>query len=333
MAEVIVTASKVTLIGRNGRPITHPRAPSELLTYPTAPALAARYTITSGRPPRHPGEALIDAATAHSLGYRPGDRIGVLTAAGPQAVTVTGVTGFGGADSPAGALSYTSLDTVIAAAGALAAVAAAAAAGPLLARPAARLIAAPAALGRRPGPRASVTVALAGGNVTRNPYRTAALAGILTAGLAAAVTVSIIAASAQASARNAFSATSHADLYLRCSIGPSLARAVAAQPGVAATMRVDAPLVQVAGTQTRIDGIDPASAALVNFGVRTGSVAALRGDALFVSTVQAARHGWRTGSPVTVNTLPTTAGPGRQPALPLAAGSRRHVLRGHWQGP
>src|SRR5215470_2263786 len=51
-AEGLVTASKITLIGKNGRPITHPRAPSELLSYPTVPVLAAPYTIQSGHPPR-----------------------------------------------------------------------------------------------------------------------------------------------------------------------------------------------------------------------------------------------------------------------------------------
>ena len=542
-ADGLVTAAKVTLVGKNGRPITHRRAPNEIMSYPTAPSFAAQYTIKSGRPPRRPGEALIDAATARSLGYRLGDRVGVLTAAGLQTVTVTGITGFAGADSPAGAqiasfdaptvlvvptvtaqrltglagqyteidvlgaqgvptavlrsriarllppgtealtgeqalqqqaadaaghlgnlrkyllafaavallvaafviastfsiltgqrtreyallrlvgasrgqvlrsalaeagllglaasaagtglgvaaaaglrgliallggtlpaggmvfeprtavialatgaavtvaaalraarraagvrpigalraavappvrqargrliaalagalgavalmvtgsLSYTSLDTVIAAAGSLAALAAVLAAGPVISGPAARLIAAPAARGRRPGHRGSVTAALARDNAAVNPRRTAALAGILTAGLATAVTVSIIATSAQASARDAVSATSHADLYLRGSIGPSLTRVVAAQPGVAAVMRVDDPLVQVAGTQARIDGIDAARSALVNFGVRSGSLATLRGGALFVSTLQAARHGWRTGSPITV---------------------------------
>jgi len=64
----------------------------------------------------------------------------------------------------------------------------------------------------------------------------------------------------------------------------------------------DDPLVQVAGAQARIDGIDPATAvALVNFGVRTGSLATLRGNAVFASTLQASRHGWHIGSPVTIN--------------------------------
>jgi putative ABC transport system permease protein len=544
-AEGLVTASKITLIGKNGRPVTHRRAPSELLSYPAVPALAAPYTIQSGHPPRQPGQALLDAATARGLGYRIGDRISVVTPVGPQSLTVTGITGFGGADSPAGAqiasfdtptvlvvqtataqrltglpgrfteidvlaapgvsaaalrsrlapllpprtqaltgeqaavqqtaaaagylrnlqkyllafcavallvaafviastfsiltaqrareyallriigasrgqvlrsslgeagilgltasaagtglgaaaaaglrgliallggtlpagglafaprtaviaiatgtavtvasalrparraarvrpiralreaapaavgqprgrlitattataaaialmvtgsLTQSSRSTALAAAGALAAAAALLAAGPLLARPTAHLIAAPAAYRRGPVRRANITVLLARDNAARNPRRTAALAGILTIGLATATAVSIIAASARASAQDAISAASHADLYLRGNITPALARAVTSQPEVAATMRIDDPLVQVAGAQARIDGIDPATAAaLVNFGVRTGSLATLRGNAVFVSALQAARHGWHTGSPITIN--------------------------------
>src|SRR6266542_3703274 len=520
--------------GKGARPLTHRRAPSELLSYPNVPALAAPYTIQSGHPPRQPGQALLDAATARSLGYRIGARISVVTPAGLQSLTVTGITGFGGADSPAGAqiasfdtptvlvvptataqrltglsgrfteidvqaapgvsaaalrsrlapllppgaealtgeqaavqqtaaaagylgnlqkyllafcavallvaafviastfsilaaqrtrdyallrvigasrgqvlrsalgeagmlgltasaagtglgaaaaaglrgliallggtlpaaglvfaprtavialatgtavtvasalrparraarvrpiralreaapaaagqprgrlitaitvtvtgsLSQSSRSTALAAAGALAAIAALLAAGPLLARPTAHLIAAPAAYGRWPVRRANITVLLARDNATRNPRRTATLAGILTIGLATATAISIIAASAQ----DAINASSHADLYLRGNITPALAPAVTSQPGVAATMRIDDPLVQVAGAQARVDGIDPAAAvALMNFGVRTGSLATLRGNAVFASALQAARHGWHTGSPITIN--------------------------------
>ena len=101
-AQGLVTVTKVALIGKDGRPITHRRAANELLTYPAAAALAAQFTIRSGRPPRAPGEAMLDAATARSLGYRAGDRIEVVTTAGPQTLTITGITGFGGADSPPG---------------------------------------------------------------------------------------------------------------------------------------------------------------------------------------------------------------------------------------
>ena len=96
----LVTAAKLSYLGPGGHPITHARAAAELLSYPAAPALAAWYTITAGRAPRRGGEALLDAATARSLGYRPGDRIGVATPSGTRDLTITGITGFGGAASP-----------------------------------------------------------------------------------------------------------------------------------------------------------------------------------------------------------------------------------------
>ncbi|MGH3418786.1 MAG: ABC transporter permease, partial [Streptosporangiaceae bacterium] len=81
-----------------------------------------------------------------------------------------------------------------------------------------------------------------------------------------------------------------------------LAATVAARPGVLATMRADDPLVRVAGAQGRVAGIDPgAAASLLDVGVRTGSLATLRGDTVFVSTQQAAGHGWRAGSAVAID--------------------------------
>jgi len=553
VAQGMVTAEKLTYLGPGGRPITHARAASELLSYPTAPALAAWYTITAGRAPRRGGEALLDVATARSLGYRPGDRIGVATASGTHYLTVTGITRFGGAASPPDA-EIASLDTptvlvvptataqllaglpgrfteidvlaspgtgasalaarlgpllppgihavtggqvaaqqaaaaggqlsslrlyllalcamalgvagfviadtfavltaqrmreyallrvigasrglvlrsalgeaaflglaasaagtglgvlaaaglraviaglggalpgaglvfeprtaavamtagtavtvasavraarragrvapiqalrearpaagrrsrdrviaggaglggaaalmlagvtaegrpniALAGAGELLAAAALVVAAPLLAPPVARLATAPvtglaaglAGAPWRPIRRAAVTATLARENTVSSPSRAAATAAILTIGLAAAATVSIIAASAAASARDAITATSRAALYVQGGISRGLARTVAARPGVAAVMRVDNPLVQVAGAAARIDGIDPASAAdTVDFGVRSGRLAGMRGDQLFVSAPQAARHGWRDGSAVSVN--------------------------------
>jgi len=95
-----VIVNKVTLIGKDGQAITHVRALSEVRSYP-AGRLAAQYTLRSGHPPRGPGQALLDAATARRLGYRPGDPIGVATPHGIRTLTVTGITGFDGADSPA----------------------------------------------------------------------------------------------------------------------------------------------------------------------------------------------------------------------------------------
>jgi putative ABC transport system permease protein len=550
-AEGLVSESKVILIGMDGRPITHARAVNELLSYPSIGALAAQYTVRFGHLPMGPGQAMLDAATARKLGYRTGDRIKVVTAAGPRTLTVVGITGFAGADSPAdaqvasfdtptvlvvqaataqrltglsgrfteidavavagtsaaplrariarllppgaealtgeqaaaqqaftaasyvgtlrsdllafcavallvgafviantfsllavqrtreyallrvigarrgqvlrsalaeaailglvasaagaglgiaaaaglraviallggtipasgvvfaprtavvalatgtlvtlaaalrparlaasvapiralrealptaasrfrgrlaagitglaiaaaliaaGLESQRSQNTALAAAGALAAVAAVVTAGPLIAGPLARLLAALAApasrsaRSRRPHRGGSVAVRLARDNAAQNPRRTAATAAILTIGLAAAATVAIVASSARASASEAIDNTSHAGLYLQGSVSPGMAKTIASRPGVLATMRVDAPMVQVAGAQARIDGIDPARAALlVNFGVRTGTLAALTGNRIFVSAFQAARHGWHAGSPVAVN--------------------------------
>jgi putative ABC transport system permease protein len=543
-AQGLIAASKVMLIGKGGRPISHARAVNELLSYPTVAALAARYTLVSGHPPRRPGQTLLDAATARSLGYRVGDRIGVVTASGVRNLTVTGITGFGGADSPAGAqlasfdaptvlvaesgtaqqlsgltgrfteidalagagvpaavlrarlapllppsaeavtgqqaaaqqaadaaghlgslradllafcamallvaaftiastfailttqrarqyallrvigasrgqllrsalaeaailglaasaagaglgalaaaglrgliavlggtlpagglvfaprtvlvamvtgtavtvtsalrparlaarvlpiralrealpepvsrsrgrliagmtglaagialmvtglLGQGSQNTAVAGAGALAAIAALVTASPLIARPVAHLVAAPFTHRRSSHHRAGVTVRLARDNASRDSRRTAATTAILTIGLAAAAAVSIVAASARASAQDAIASTSHADLYLQGSISPGLARAVATRPGVLATMRADDPLVTVAGAPARVDGIDPGSAAqLIGFGARTGSLAGLHGNGLFVSAIQAARHGWHIGSPVII---------------------------------
>jgi putative ABC transport system permease protein len=496
-AEGLVTLSKVDLIGRGGRPIIHSRAPDELMSYPAVPVLAAQYTVRVGRPPRRPGEAMLDAATARSLGYHVGDRIGIVTPAGLQTVAITGITGFSGHASPAAEQvasfdaptvlvvqpgtaqrfaglpgRFTEID-VLAATGVsavalrdriapllppgaealtgrqaasqqtseaagylgnlrtdllvfdaaalivaalviagtfslltaqrmreyallrligasrgqvlssalteaamlgLAASAAGAglgvlaavglrgliallggtlpASGPVLAprtivvtlitgtavtvvsalRPARRAAAvrpvralreAAAPISRRSrgrliagitaatarlvtasagrGRRSSATVLLARENAARNLYRTSALAAVLAAGLAAAIAVSVVATSAQAAAWDAVTGTSRADLYLQGNISPSLAAAVAAQPGVLAAMRADDPLVAVAGGPARVAGIDPGPAGeLVDFGVRTGSLTVLRGDTVFVSTEQAARHGWRPGSLVPV---------------------------------
>jgi len=548
----LVTATKLAFLGSGGRRITHARAVNELLSYPAAPALAAWYTITAGHAPRRPGEALLDAATARRLGYRPGTRIGVVTPSGTRYLTVTGVTGFGGAASPpdaeiasleaptvlivppataqrlaglrgrfteidvlgrpgvtaaalaaeiapmlpsgvqaltgrqaaaqqaaaaggqlsglrsyllllcamafvvasfviadtfavitaqrtrdyallqvigasrgqvvrsalgeaaalglaaspagtgigvltagalraviaelggalpagglsvqprteviamavgtaatvlaamrparragrvapiqalreaevtpkrrsrgrvmaglaglgggaalmvAGAIAQGGSNIALSGSGAVLALAAAVTAAPLLAGAAARLaitplaalVAWPTGASRRSARWVAVPAGLARDNSAASPRRTAATAAILTIGLAAAAAGSIVAASAAASASDAVTATSRAGLYLEGSVGTGLARAVAALPGVRAVMRLDDPLVGVAGTAARVAGIDPGpAAAMVDFGVRSGRLGTLHGPELFVSAPQAARHGWRTGSEVSV---------------------------------
>lgn len=96
----LITATKLTIVGPDGRPVRHARAVNELLTYPDIPALAAQYTILAGGPPAKAGQALLDAATARALHCHTGQRFGVLTPAGLRYVTITGITGFHGLDSP-----------------------------------------------------------------------------------------------------------------------------------------------------------------------------------------------------------------------------------------
>jgi len=201
----------------------------------------------------------------------------------------------------AGLLAQTSQSTVLAGGGALAGIAALVIAGPLIAGPLAHLMTAPMTDGPgRPG-RDGVTARLARDNTTGNLRRTAATASTLVIGLAVAGTVIVIAASASASVQNAIGG-SRADLYLQGSVSPGLARAVAARHGVRAVMRLTDPLVEVAGTETRVAGVDPASAPLlIDFGVPGATIAALRGDRLLVSAGEAGRHGWVVGSHVTIN--------------------------------
>jgi putative ABC transport system permease protein len=202
----------------------------------------------------------------------------------------------------AGLLSLTSQSTVLVGAGALAGIAALVIAGPLIAGPLAHVLTAPMARDRPMLGRRGVTARLARDNTTANLRRTAATAATLIIGLAVAATALVIAASARASVRDAIGSGSRADLYLDGDITPGLTRSVAARPGVLAVMRVSDPLVAVAGTRARVAGLDPASApALMNLGVRGGTITALHGDGLVVSASEAARHGWTTGSHVAVN--------------------------------
>jgi putative ABC transport system permease protein len=100
---------------------------------------------------------------------------------------------------------------------------------------------------------------------------------------------------------------SRADLYVQPggedgALSPALARAVAVQRGVAAVLRVRATDATVAGTAfQKVDGVDPAAvASLADLDVRTGSLDALAGGGLLVSTTAAAAHHWTLGSRVPV---------------------------------
>jgi putative ABC transport system permease protein len=109
----VVVGEKVAMVGRDGRPLRHRRAPNLVLSWPADPTLAAGYTLRLGRPPQRDGEAVLDQATARAGGWRLGDLLGIVGADGaPHRFRVVGVTGFAGAQSPAAELDTFDTPTV-----------------------------------------------------------------------------------------------------------------------------------------------------------------------------------------------------------------------------
>jgi putative ABC transport system permease protein len=112
-AAPVVVGEKVTMVGRDGRPLRHRRASNLILSWPADPTLAAGYTLAQGRPPERDGEAVLDQATARAGGWRLGDTLGIVGADGaPHRFRVVGVTGFAGAQSPASELDTFDTPTV-----------------------------------------------------------------------------------------------------------------------------------------------------------------------------------------------------------------------------
>ena len=91
------------IIGRDGSAIINGGAPTLALLYNPYPDMSP-YTLRSGNPPQGSDQVLIDAHTAATQHWKPGDRIKViLSKGGPQSFTVSGVTGFGDQDTLVGA--------------------------------------------------------------------------------------------------------------------------------------------------------------------------------------------------------------------------------------
>ena len=201
----------------------------------------------------------------------------------------------------AGLLGHTGASLALVGGGALASFLGVTTLGPLVARPLAWAIGAP--LSRLPG-RAG---RLARDNAMRNPKRTAATAAALMVGLALVAASAVLTASVKHTADVAVDRGSKADLYVQPGeedgvLDPALARAVAAQPGVAAVLRARVAEATVAGTAfQKVDGVDPATVSrLADLDVRSGSLGALDGDGLLVSAATAGAHHWRLGERVTI---------------------------------
>jgi putative ABC transport system permease protein len=227
-------------------------------------------------------------------------------------VSGAAVTVAGAAALLAGLFGHIGAGSVLVGGGALAAFIGVTVLCPLFARPLAGAIGAP--LRCLPGR----TGALARDNAMRNPRRTAATAAALMVGLGLVAASAVLDASLKRTADQAIDQGALAELYVQpadpdSGLDPALARAIAAQPGVAAVSEVRETEAAVAGASfQKLDGIDPATIRQVaDLKVRSGSVAALDDAAgnVLVSASAAKAHRWTVGSAVPVR-LDTSRGAG-----------------------
>ena len=90
-------------VATDGKPVTTGGAPTIGISLSVVPQLQAGATIRQGRRPAGPDEVAIDTHTAEKYGFHVGDRVKILFQGPPHEFTVTGILGFGPADSLAGA--------------------------------------------------------------------------------------------------------------------------------------------------------------------------------------------------------------------------------------
>jgi hypothetical protein len=170
---------------------------------------------------------------------------------------------------------------------------------PLLSRGLARLLGAPL-------PRlAGMTGKLARDNAMRNPKRTASTAAALMVGLALVASVSVLASSLKASLGSDIERTLQSELVLqqaeRGGLSPDVARAVRGTEGVQAVSELGWAQAKVEGALTGIAPVDPITVEqVIDLGLRSGEVSALRGATVLVHEGVAEDRGWSVGDDVAV---------------------------------
>jgi putative ABC transport system permease protein len=95
-----VVTGRAVLLGRDGRPLPAPFAVA--LSWPADTPFQASYTHRAGRPPTAPDQVMIDRNSARQGHFAPGDRIQVAIGGQARPFTVSGITGYGAADSIGG---------------------------------------------------------------------------------------------------------------------------------------------------------------------------------------------------------------------------------------
>lgn len=191
-----------------------------------------------------------------------------------RSVAGVAVTALGVALLAAGLFAEVDNAVAIVGAGALVTFVGVAVIGPLLARPAARLLGAPLARWR------GVAGKLARQNAMRNPRRTASTAAALMIGVALVAFITIIAESTRASVREAIGESFRGDIVVNSGsfgfggFGPDLNEQIAGVDGVAATSPLRVAPAEVDGTASVLVGVDPtALEQIFDIGVESGGLA------------------------------------------------------------
>jgi putative ABC transport system permease protein len=198
--------------------------------------------------------------------------------------------------------------------GALATIVGVSVFGPVVARPASRLIGAPLARLR------GVTGALARRNAMRNPRRTAGTATALMIGVGVVTLFTVFAASIKASIDNTITGSVRGQLVVGATsfggggLSPTLATDIGRVPQVDHALGIGTGSVLVDGNGEQISVLDASQVPnTFDLQVVDGSASALRGARLGISSDAASSHDWKLGSVVPVKfadgaTEPLTVG-------------------------
>ncbi len=154
---------------------------------------------------------------------------------------------------------------------------------------------------------------MAARNLSRNSRRAAATAMALTIGLTVVSAVAVTASSLKDSVTEAVSGGNRSDLILEpvgagIGISPAVADVLRARDDVGVVVELRETGAQVDGRDSLVTGLDTAGIEdVIDLGVESGSLDALRPGHLLVSTAEAEELGVRTGDTVTVTWAETGA--------------------------
>ena len=93
-------SDQAVLLGRDGKPL--PGSFGVALSWPSDTPFQTSFTHRAGQPPADPGQVMIDQASARRGHFTVGETIGIALAGHAVPFTITGITGYGSADSIGG---------------------------------------------------------------------------------------------------------------------------------------------------------------------------------------------------------------------------------------